>query len=83
MSEFEALPCPFCASEPMITTESATGYNHRSQSTVIIAWVTELRCMNCLQSKANGQASVKSSGGNALAQQAAMKDALRKWNRRS
>lgn len=84
MDEFEALPCPFCGKKPKwYFSYDDAFYHHWHGLFLCRGWIVRLYCDWCDGPGFFGRANTKREGGNALAQQAAMKEALRKWNRRS
>lgn len=83
MTDLTPLRCPFCGSEPewLHCAEGSipsftNGVKHVWQ------WQSYLHCTVCGVAHCSGFGHVKWAGGNALAHQYAMTQALRKWNRR-
>lgn len=80
-NEFTPLSCPFCGAAPEwyhSPTRTFPPFELR-----VVRWQSSLACPCCRTPHCSGFGEVLWEGGNALAQQHAMRAALGKWNRRT
>jgi len=80
--DLTALACPFCGSVAKWTHHQES-YRHEDGVERVVRWQSSLRCTGCRLPHCSGFGQVEWMGGNALAQQHAMRLVLEQWNRRT